>query len=70
MKPTESVLPPGIKPMSSYVHGTQFVSDENRINRKTRPKVQKAKSDRRGESSDKFEGEKKHLALMDNQLGL
>ena len=57
MKPTESVLPPGIKPMSSYVHGTQFVSDENRI-RKARPKVQQAKSDRRGDSSDKFEGEK------------
>ena len=45
MKPNESVLPPGIKPLSSYAHGTQYVSSENRISRKTRPKTHRTRSD-------------------------
>ena len=46
MRPIESQLPPGVRPLSAYKHGTYHVSNENRIGRKTaRPKSHRVKSD-------------------------
>ena len=46
MRPSESQLPPGVKPLSAYRHGTYHVSNENRIGRKTaRPMSHRVKSE-------------------------
>ena len=54
MKPSESELPAGVKPLSSYAHGTLYVSDENRISRKTRPKTHRTISDSRAGIGGKY----------------
>ena len=46
MRPSESQLPHGVKPLSAYKHGTYHVSNEKRIGRKTgRPMSHRVKSD-------------------------
>ena len=76
MKPSESLLPRGVKPLSTYAHGTNYVSNEKRISRRTaRPKSHYMKLEHNLNKEEKLDvstnnmGERQQLKLQADQLG-
>ena len=73
MKPTESVLPPGVKPLSQYAHGIPSSSrtSDRRIGRgRVHSQLESPTSGRKKlDTSTNKMGEREQLVLDNNQLG-